>query len=103
MKLGRWAAGLAIVAAVFALAAAGRQKSQPPAPPPTVDIYRAGVKDFEELPGIGPELARRIVAYRQKHGPFRRIEDLLAVRGMGPAKWRAIRPYLKISPREEKR
>lgn len=103
MKGRRWAAGWAIVAALFALVAAGRQKPQPPAPPPVVDVNRAGAKDFEKLPGIGPELARRIVTYREKHGPFRRLEDLLAVRGMGPAKWRAIRPYLKIAPRDKKR
>ncbi len=62
----------------------------------TIDINRATAEDFDKLPGIGPELARRIVAYREKHGPFRRIEDLMAVRGMGPKKWRALKPYLRV-------
>ncbi len=61
-----------------------------------IDINRAGEKDFQKLPGIGPELARRIVAYREKHGLFRRIEDLMAVRGMGIKKWRALKPYLRV-------
>ncbi len=61
-----------------------------------IDINHASAEEFEKLPGIGPELAKRIVRYREKHGPFRRIEDLMAVRGMGPKKWRAIRPYLRV-------
>lgn len=65
---------------------------------PVIDINRASAEDFARLPGIGPELARRIVAYRNKHGPFQRVEDLLAIRGMGPKKWRAIRPHLRVGP-----
>lgn len=61
-----------------------------------IDINQASAEDFAKLPGIGPELARRIVAFRQKHGPFRRVEDLLAIRGIGPKKWRALRPYLRV-------
>ena len=61
-----------------------------------IDINRASVEDFTKLPGIGPALARRIVAFREKHGPFRRVEDLLAIRGIGHKKWKAIRAYLKV-------
>ena len=77
------------------------QASSSPAPPPAktpaqLDINRATAEDFATLPGIGPELARRIVAFREKHGPFRRIEDLMVIRGMGRKKWRAIRPYIRV-------
>jgi competence ComEA-like helix-hairpin-helix protein len=61
-----------------------------------IDISRASLEDFAKLPGIGPELARRIVAFREKHGPFRRVEDLLVIKGVGHKKWRAIRPYLRV-------
>jgi competence protein ComEA len=67
-----------------------------------IDINHASAEEFEKLPGIGPELAKRIVRYREKHGPFRRIEDLMAVRGMGPKKWRAIRPYLRVDGERQK-
>jgi comEA protein len=67
-----------------------------------LDINRASSADFEKLPGLGPELARRIVTYRRKHGPFRRVEDLLAVRGIGEKKWRAIRPYLTVAGMRDK-
>jgi competence protein ComEA len=63
-----------------------------------IDINRASAGDFQKLPGIGPELARQIVAYRQKHGPFHRVEDLMAIRGIGRKKWKAIRPYLRVGP-----
>ncbi len=82
--------------------ATARQESKkssqkpPVSPAAVIDINRASAEDFEKLPGIGPGLASRIVAYRQKHGPFRRVEDLLAVRGIGPKKWRGIRPYLRV-------
>jgi competence protein ComEA len=66
------------------------------APSFVIDINQATAEDFQKLPGIGPALAGRIVAYRKKHGPFRRVEDLLVVRGIGHKKWKAIRPYLKV-------
>ncbi len=61
-----------------------------------LNINHATVEEFATLPGIGPELARRIVAHRDKHGPFRRVEDLLVIKGMGHKKWRAIRPYIRV-------
>jgi competence protein ComEA len=88
------------VATILAAPAAGRQRKTPDSKPAhgvVIDINRAGAVDFEKLPGMGPELARRIITYRQKHGPFRRVEDLLAVHGMGEKKWRAIRPYLTVA------
>lgn len=72
------------------------------APPAVVfDINQASAEDFAKLPGIGPELARRIVAYREKHGPFRRVEDLMAIRGIGTRKWRALRPYIRVVSRPD--
>ncbi len=61
-----------------------------------IDINRASVEEFTKLPGVGPALARRIVAFREKHGPFRRVEDLLAIRGIGHKKWKAMRVYLRV-------
>jgi competence protein ComEA len=67
-----------------------------------MDINRASAEDFQKLPGIGPKLAQQIVAYRQKHGPFRRVEDLMAIQGMGIKKWKAIRAYLLVGKPEKK-
>lgn len=49
-----------------------------------VDINTASAADLEGLPGIGPVLAARIVAHREAHGRFERLEDLLDVEGIGP-------------------
>ena len=70
---------------------------------PVIDINQASEEDFAKLPGVGPELARRIVAFREKHGPFRRVEDLLVIRGIGHKKWRKIRPYLRVGQDEGKK
>jgi len=76
---------------------AHHEQSEPKKKPvELIDINQASEEDFARLPGIGPELARRIVAFRNKHGPFRRVEDLLAIRGIGHKKWKAIRPYLRV-------
>jgi comEA protein len=62
----------------------------------SVDINQASEKDFTKLPGVGPELAKRIVAYRTKHGRFRRVEDLLVIRGIGRKKWKTLKPYVRV-------
>jgi competence protein ComEA len=56
-----------------------------------IDINRATATELEDLPGVGPILAARIVAYRDLHGPFAVIEDLLDVGGIGEAKLAAMR------------
>ena len=47
-----------------------------------VDLNRAAETELDLLPGIGPAKARRIVDYREAHGPFRRIDDLANVPGI---------------------
>ena len=61
-----------------------------------IDINKATANDLQKLPGIGPSLAKQIVAYRAKHGPFRRVEDLMAIRGIGFKKWKQIEPYVRV-------
>jgi competence protein ComEA len=56
-----------------------------------LDINAATAADLEELPGVGPVLAERIVAYRNEHGSFSAVEDLLDVPGIGEAKLSGMR------------
>lgn len=49
-----------------------------------VDLNAAGTMELEALPGIGPVLARRILEHRARTGRFRTVEELRAVRGVGP-------------------
>jgi len=61
-----------------------------------LDLNTATAADLERLPGIGPELARRIVAYREAHGPFAAVEDLLQVEGIGPVTLERIRDLVTV-------
>jgi len=63
---------------------AGSGASGGPAGP--IDVNRASVAALEGLPGIGPSLAAAIVDWRETHGPFVVVDDLLDVPGIGPAK-----------------
>jgi competence ComEA-like helix-hairpin-helix protein len=62
--------------------------------PGGIDVDRASAAELERLPGIGPSLAARIVAERDRSGPFRGAEALLRVPGIGPRILERIRPYL---------
>lgn len=75
------------------LAPAGGARGGPPDP---VNVNRASAEELERLPGVGPVLAERIVAYRRLAGPFRAPEDLLPVPGIGPAVLRRILPGIRF-------
>jgi competence protein ComEA len=55
-----------------------------PEPPAAVNLNVASVAELEKLPGIGPSIARRIVEYRDRHGPFVSVDSLSDVWGIGP-------------------
>ena len=65
--------------------------------PQRIDINRAEPWLLEALPGIGEVLAQRIVDYRSENGPFRRIEDLLQVSGVGEATFEDIKDFIAVS------
>ena len=57
-----------------------------------VDINTATVSDLQGLPGVGEDTARAIVRYREAHGPFAGVDDLLKVDGVGPKTLEKLRP-----------
>lgn len=63
-----------------------------------ININEADAKLLETLPGIGPVKARAIIEYRTQHGPFKRVEDLIKVKGIGPKTLEKIRPLVTVSP-----
>lgn len=65
--------------------ARARAPAGPRGGPGIIPVNRADSAALVGLPGIGPVLAARIVAYRDSAGPFREIADLVAVKGIGPA------------------
>lgn len=64
--------------------------------PRIVDLNQATSADLDSLPGVGPSTAKAIIDHRTRNGPFASVDDLLAVRGIGPAKLAEIRPWVTV-------
>ena len=58
---------------------------------PLVSLSSASVDELDELPGVGPVTAQKIVDYRTEHGPFASVDDLDAVPGIGPTRIEQLR------------
>jgi competence protein ComEA len=70
--------------------------------PATVNINTASAKELDALPGIGAKTAALIVEYRQKNGPFKKIEELMNVRGVGEKSFLKLKPQLTVgTPKAE--
>jgi competence protein ComEA len=63
-----------------------------------VNLNTASASDLEGLPGIGAKTAARIVEYRQKNGPFKKIEELMNVRGVGEKNFLKLKPQITVAP-----
>lgn len=90
---------LALLSASFAAAADGRaaQASGTTGAARPVDLNRASAEELTAVPGIGKALAQRIVDFREQHGPFARVEDLMKVKGIGEKSFEKIRPHVTVS------
>jgi competence ComEA-like helix-hairpin-helix protein len=88
------------VLVILASAVAAFAKKVPPTHP--IDLNTATVKELEQLPGVGPTTAKAIVDFRSKAGRFRRVSDLLVIRGISEAKLKKMRPYITIGPPPKK-
>ncbi len=61
-----------------------------------ININTATQEDLEKLPGVGPKTARSIIDHREKNGAYKRAEDLLLVKGIGPAKYDAVKNLVTV-------
>lgn len=97
---------LALAAALFAAGGAARA-AESPAPRHAassatqaagpVDVNQASEADLLAVPGIGKSIAHRIVEFRDKNGPFERVDDLLKVQGIGEKSLQKLRPHVTVS------
>lgn len=79
-------------------------EDNPPVEPPSrlpaigskVNINTADLASLESLPGIGPSLAQRIIDYRQAHGSFERIEDIMEVSGIGESIFEGLQDLITV-------
>ena len=80
----------------------GLSVSDEEGPPPsllegeTIDLNTASQADLERLPGIGPSRAQDIIKERQENGPFRTVDELTRVKGIGKSILEELRPYARV-------
>jgi len=86
-----------LCALLLAAAVAGAQDSRSASGQPTVNINTATAEQLQLLPGVGPALAGRIIAFREANGPFEKVDELAAVQGIGDKSLAKLRPYVATS------
>jgi competence protein ComEA len=101
MRTFIWGA-LLLCGSLLAVPVIARSQDQPAAKPaaaaPSVNLNTATVEQLETLPGIGRKTAELILQYRQKNGPFKKIEELMNVKGIGEKSFLRIKPLLVVTP-----
>jgi competence protein ComEA len=65
-----------------------------------VDINAADAEKLATLPGIGPSIAQRIVEYRKEHGPFKSVDELVNVRGVGEKLLGRLRDHITVGSKD---
>jgi competence protein ComEA len=81
---------------LFAQATQTRADSRPAKPAVTVNLNTATTAELETLPGVGAKMAARIIEYRQKKGPFKKVEELMNVQGIGEKNFLKLKPQLTV-------
>lgn len=77
-------------------------KQAPMAQEFVIDLNQATVAELNLLPGVGPKLAQEILDYREQHGGFQSVDDLMHIRGIKGGRMLALKKYVNVSPSERR-
>ena len=86
---------------LLAQTAAPRSNNAPAKATTMVNLNTATSAELETLPGVGAKMASRIIEYRQKKGPFKKIEELMNVQGVGEKNFLKVRSQLTVGAKPE--
>ena len=87
---------------VSAEALAKADQEQAPASKPTVNLNTATIDQLTTLPGVGRKTAELIIEYRTKSGGFKKIEELMNVKGIGETTFLKLKPLVSAPPKTDK-
>ena len=101
----------ACVALFVLMAAASPMADQTAAQPPQaaqpaaslLNLNTATQAELEKLPGVGPAMAKTIIEYRQKNGGFKKVEELMNVKGIGEKSFLKLKTLVTVAPAKTER
>ena len=95
-------AALVIAPASLLIAQSDKPSASAAAPTAPVNLNSATIDQLQTLPGIGRATAQRILDYRQKSGGFKKIEELMNVKGIGEKSFLKLKPLIVVSAKSDK-
>jgi len=97
LSLALFAVALPAAAQATQAKPASSRPAKASVPSSPINLNTANEAQLESLPGIGPKAAGRILEFRQKNGGFKKIEDLMNVKGIGEKNFLKLKPYISVT------